>query len=71
MTTRTDGTSGGSPTASANAVRLAPWAARNCVTLDRCAMVSTNAGINLYIGALDEALRAFQVFAERSALADL
>ncbi|MBL8601572.1 MAG: hypothetical protein JNK72_06580 [Myxococcales bacterium] len=51
---------------------LAPWAARNCVTLDRCAMVSTNAGINLYIGALDEAhggyiLPAPRVECERAA----
>ncbi len=30
---------------------VAPWTARNCVTLDACAFVSTNGGWNLAIGA--------------------
>jgi 4-amino-4-deoxy-L-arabinose transferase-like glycosyltransferase len=33
---------------------LAPWAARNCLVLDGCAVVSTNGGWNLAIGALSE-----------------
>jgi hypothetical protein len=34
---------------------VAPWTARNCVTLDGCAFVSTNGGWNLAIGASPEA----------------
>ncbi len=33
---------------------LAPWTVRNCVVLDGCALVSTNGGWNLAIGALSE-----------------
>jgi 4-amino-4-deoxy-L-arabinose transferase-like glycosyltransferase len=33
---------------------LAPWAVRNCVELDGCALISTNGGWNLAIGALSE-----------------
>lgn len=33
---------------------LAPWTIRNCVVLDGCALVSTNGGWNLAIGALSE-----------------
>jgi 4-amino-4-deoxy-L-arabinose transferase-like glycosyltransferase len=36
------------------AVLLAPWAVRNCVELDGCALISTNGGWNLAIGALSE-----------------
>jgi 4-amino-4-deoxy-L-arabinose transferase-like glycosyltransferase len=33
---------------------LMPWTVRNCVVLDGCALVSTNGGWNLAIGALSE-----------------
>jgi 4-amino-4-deoxy-L-arabinose transferase-like glycosyltransferase len=33
---------------------ILPWTARNCVRMDGCALVSTNAGWNLAIGALTE-----------------
>jgi len=33
---------------------IAPWSARNCLVLDGCALISTNGGWNLAIGALSE-----------------
>jgi 4-amino-4-deoxy-L-arabinose transferase-like glycosyltransferase len=33
---------------------LAPWTVRNCLTLDGCALISTNGGWNLAISALSE-----------------
>src|SRR5690606_4893099 len=33
---------------------IAPWTVRNCVVLDGCALISTNGGWNLAIGALSE-----------------
>jgi 4-amino-4-deoxy-L-arabinose transferase-like glycosyltransferase len=33
---------------------LAPWTIRNCIVLDGCALISTNGGWNLAIGALSE-----------------
>jgi 4-amino-4-deoxy-L-arabinose transferase-like glycosyltransferase len=36
------------------ALLLAPWALRNCAELDGCALISTNGGWNLAIGALSE-----------------
>jgi hypothetical protein len=33
---------------------LAPWTVRNCLVLDGCAVISTNGGWNLAIGALSE-----------------
>ena len=33
---------------------ILPWSVRNCVELDRCALISTNGGWNLAIGALSE-----------------
>jgi 4-amino-4-deoxy-L-arabinose transferase-like glycosyltransferase len=33
---------------------IAPWSIRNCLVLDGCALVSTNGGWNLAIGALSE-----------------
>jgi len=33
---------------------IAPWSVRNCVVLDGCALISTNGGWNLAIGALSE-----------------
>ncbi len=33
---------------------VAPWAVRNCLVLDGCALISTNGGWNLAIGALSE-----------------
>lgn len=44
---------GAAATAIAVAV-VVPWTIRNCVTMDGCAFVSTNAGWNLAIGALTE-----------------
>jgi dolichyl-phosphate-mannose-protein mannosyltransferase len=35
-------------------VLVAPWAVRNCLVLDGCAVISTNGGWNLAIGALSE-----------------
>ena len=35
-------------------VLIAPWTLRNCVALDGCALVSTNGGWNLAIGALSQ-----------------
>lgn len=44
-------------------VVCAPWTARNCVRMDRCALVSVNAGWNLAIGTqtLDGGWREMQV----------
>lgn len=33
---------------------ILPWSVRNCAELDRCALISTNGGWNLAIGALSE-----------------
>jgi hypothetical protein len=33
---------------------IAPWSVRNCLVLDGCALISTNGGWNLAIGALSE-----------------
>ncbi|MEO8183008.1 MAG: hypothetical protein ABI895_29600 [Deltaproteobacteria bacterium] len=33
---------------------IAPWSIRNCLVLDGCALISTNGGWNLAIGALSE-----------------
>jgi 4-amino-4-deoxy-L-arabinose transferase-like glycosyltransferase len=41
------------------AVVVAPWTARNCVALDGCAFVSTNAGWNFAIGASPHATGRF------------
>jgi len=45
--------------ASALAV-VAPWTARNCAVMDGCALVSTNAGWNLAIGAFPRATGRFE-----------
>lgn len=45
--------------ASALAV-VAPWTARNCRVMDGCALVSTNAGWNLAIGAFPRATGRFE-----------
>jgi 4-amino-4-deoxy-L-arabinose transferase-like glycosyltransferase len=37
-----------------------PWTARNCATMDGCALVSTNAGWNLAIGAFPRATGRFE-----------
>ena len=34
---------------------VSPWTVRNCRTLERCALVSTNGGSNLAIGAVHRA----------------
>ena len=53
------------PAAAALACALAilpvlPWTARNCRTMDGCALVSTNAGWNLAIGAFPRATGRFE-----------
>lgn len=51
------------PTALAAAAALlvvAPWTARNCRVMDGCALVSTNAGWNLAIGAFPRATGRFE-----------
>lgn len=37
-----------------SAALIAPWSVRNCLVLDGCALISTNGGWNLAIGALSE-----------------
>lgn len=39
---------------------VAPWSARNCVVMDGCALVSTNGGWNLAIGAFPRATGRFE-----------
>jgi hypothetical protein len=39
---------------------IAPWTARNCATMDGCALVSTNGGWNLAIGAFPRATGRFE-----------
>jgi hypothetical protein len=39
---------------------VAPWTARNCSVMDGCALVSTNAGWNLAIGAFPRATGRFE-----------
>lgn len=39
---------------------IAPWTARNCRVMDGCALVSTNAGWNLAIGAFPRATGRFE-----------
>jgi hypothetical protein len=41
-------------------VPVAPWTARNCRVMDGCALVSTNAGWNLAIGAFPRATGRFE-----------
>jgi hypothetical protein len=41
-------------------VVIAPWTARNCRVMDGCALVSTNAGWNLAIGAFPRATGRFE-----------
>jgi hypothetical protein len=43
---------------------VAPWAVRNCLRLDGCALISTNGGWNLAIGALSETGRFRALTAE-------
>ena len=42
-------------------VPVLPWTARNCRVMDGCALVSTNAGWNLAIGALPRASGRFEM----------
>src|SRR6202020_1486026 len=39
---------------------ILPWTARNCRVMDRCALVSTNGGWNLAIGAFPRATGRFE-----------
>jgi len=41
-------------------VPVLPWTARNCVRMDRCALISTNGGWNLAIGAFPRATGRFE-----------
>ena len=41
-------------------VPVLPWSARNCAVMDGCALVSTNAGWNLAIGAFPRATGRFE-----------
>jgi len=41
-------------------VVIAPWTARNCRVMDGCALISTNAGWNLAIGAFPRATGRFE-----------
>jgi hypothetical protein len=41
-------------------VPVLPWTARNCRVMDRCALVSTNGGWNLAIGAFSRATGRFE-----------
>ncbi len=41
-------------------VPVAPWTARNCAVMDGCALVSTNGGWNLAIGAFPRATGRFE-----------
>jgi len=41
-------------------IPIAPWTARNCRVMDGCALVSTNAGWNLAIGAFPRATGRFE-----------
>ncbi len=41
-------------------VPVAPWTARNCRVMDGCALISTNAGWNLAIGAFPRATGRFE-----------
>lgn len=41
-------------TAALSLCLIAPWSVRNCLVLDGCALISTNGGWNLAIGALSE-----------------
>lgn len=41
-------------------VPVLPWTARNCMVMDGCALVSTNAGWNLAIGAFPRATGRFE-----------
>jgi 4-amino-4-deoxy-L-arabinose transferase-like glycosyltransferase len=41
-------------------VPILPWTARNCAVMDGCALVSTNAGWNLAIGAFPRATGRFE-----------
>lgn len=43
---------------------IAPWSVRNCLVLDGCALISTNGGWNLAIGALSETGRFRALTAE-------
>ncbi len=43
---------------------IAPWTVRNCVVMDGCALVSTNGGWNLAIGAMTETGRFTALKAE-------
>lgn len=50
---------------------VAPWTARNCATLDACALVSTNGGSNLLIGTFPDARGGYRRPAAADGCADV
>jgi 4-amino-4-deoxy-L-arabinose transferase-like glycosyltransferase len=50
---------------------VAPWAARNCAVMDRCALVSTNGGWNLAIGAFPRATGRFETLRSSDGCSDV
>jgi hypothetical protein len=51
---------GGAAACALALVAVSPWTARNCRVMDGCALVSTNAGWNLAIGAFPRATGRFE-----------
>jgi 4-amino-4-deoxy-L-arabinose transferase-like glycosyltransferase len=52
-------------------VPVLPWTARNCRVMDGCAVVSTNAGWNLAIGAFPRATGRFETLRSSDGCADV
>lgn len=52
-------------------VPVLPWTARNCRVMDGCALVSTNAGWNLAIGAFPRATGRFETLRSSDGCADV
>jgi hypothetical protein len=52
-------------------VPVLPWTARNCRVMDACAVVSTNAGWNLAIGAFPRATGRFETLRSSDGCADV
>lgn len=50
---------------------IAPWTVRNCLTMDGCALVSTNAGWNLAIGSLPRATGRFETLRAADGCSDV
>jgi 4-amino-4-deoxy-L-arabinose transferase-like glycosyltransferase len=52
-------------------VPVLPWTARNCVVMDKCALVSTNGGWNLAIGAFPRATGRFETLRSSDGCSDV